>query len=315
MQPIRSFRQLQLYAYVLLFAGIPTAIVAILFREVETQSVGQWTLIFLVVPLWLFSYVMVAGSISRIALKGMVPGLYPRDLTHSVYGPRRLHAICWTSIYYFTPLYHLLLALPLLKRLLFRLFGYRGSLDFTIYPDAWVRDLPLLSIGPGAYIANRATLGTNICLRSGEILVDRITIGARTYVGHLAVIGPGNKIGEDAEIGVGTTLGINVRIGNRTVVGAIAGLNHGCTIGANCRIDSMVYIGQKARIADKIHIHYGSVVPDRANILSQEQANLCRPAQSSISALCMHETRPSYGIDSHTEQLGQPEGIAVKDEA
>ncbi len=288
---VGAFRCLFLYAYVLLFAAVPSAIVGILFREIGAHRVGRWTLILLLVPIWGFSYVMVAGGLSRFGLRGMVAGLYPRNLANPVYGPRRLHAICWTSIYYFTPLYHILLALPPLKRLLFRLFGYRGSLDFTIYPDAWVRDLPLLSIGPGAYIANRATLGTNICLRSGEILVDQITIGAKAYIGHLAVIGPGNDIGEDAEIGVGTTLGINVRVGRHTIVGAIAGLNHGCTIGAHCRIDSMAYVGQKATIADKIHIHYGSIVPDRANIVTQEQADLCRPAQSAMSPLRIQEAR------------------------
>ena len=59
-----------------------------------------------------------------------------------------------------------------------RLFGYKGSLDVTIYPDAWLRDLPLLDLSPGAYVANRATMGTNMVRPDGTILVDRITVGA-----------------------------------------------------------------------------------------------------------------------------------------
>jgi hypothetical protein len=49
----------------------------------------------------------------------------------------------------------------------FRLFGYRGSMKFTVYPDTWIRDLPLLMFGEGAYVSNRATLRTNIVLSNG----------------------------------------------------------------------------------------------------------------------------------------------------
>ena len=38
----------------------------------------------------------------------------------------------------------------LYPRDVFRIFGYRGSMDFTIYPDTWIRDLPLLDFGEGA---------------------------------------------------------------------------------------------------------------------------------------------------------------------
>jgi hypothetical protein len=48
--------------------------------------------------------------------------------------------------------------------LAFRLLGHRGSLDFKVDPDTWIRDLPLRDLGPGAYVSNRATLGTNMVL-------------------------------------------------------------------------------------------------------------------------------------------------------
>jgi hypothetical protein len=69
-----------------------------------------------------------------------------------------MYGLCWTSLYYCKPVYHFCLCVPWLKALVFRLFGYRGDLNFTVYPDTWIRDLPLLDFGKGAYISNRATL-------------------------------------------------------------------------------------------------------------------------------------------------------------
>ena len=83
-----------------------------------------------------------------------MPGSFPRDLRAPLYRGRRLYGLCWTAVYYFTPVYWLFLTVPLLRRALFRLFGYRGQMDFTVYPDTWIRDLPLLEFGRGAYVGS-----------------------------------------------------------------------------------------------------------------------------------------------------------------
>lgn len=261
--------------YLLIICGVPLAVAAtpLLFARTALAKVASLAL----APLtFLVAYVLTCGLLARLTSSALTAGKMRRDLGHVVYGPRRLHALCWTAVYYCSPVYHAVLTLPWLKWLTFRLFGYRGSLQFTIYPDSWIRDLPLLDIGAGAYIANRATLGSNICLRSGDILVDRITIGARAMVGHMAIVGLGDVIGDDAEIGVGTTLGMNVHVGARTTVGAIVGLNHGARIGDDCEIESMSYVGKKAVIANGIRVHAASMVPDRAVLLTQEDADRCR---------------------------------------
>src|SRR5690349_8382785 len=72
---------------------------------------------------WLFaaplvfcvSYVLIAGLLSMVGQRAIVPGKFPRDLKHQVYGPRRLYGLCWTAVYYFAPLYWLCLTVPLLK--------------------------------------------------------------------------------------------------------------------------------------------------------------------------------------------------------
>jgi carbonic anhydrase/acetyltransferase-like protein (isoleucine patch superfamily) len=260
--------------YLFTIAGLPLVAGAAIARYLVAR--GLWMFAGLVTPPVLcISYILTCGGLSRLSLSSITPGRMRRDLRQTGYASRRLYGLCWTSIYYFPPLYHLILVLPPLKWLTFRLFGYRGTTNFAIYPDSWLRDLPLLDIGAGSYIANRATIGTNICLRGGDIIVDRIAIGARAMIGHEAILGLGNKIGEDVEIGVRTTLGVHVSVGARTVIGALVGINHRARIGADCEIGSMAYIGRKALVADGLKIHSASVVPDRARISTQQEADSC----------------------------------------
>ena len=109
---------------------------------------------------------------------------------------RRLYGICWTSVYYFKPVYGIILSIPWSKTIVFRLFGYKGALDISIYPDTWIRDLPMLRVESGAYIANRATLGTNINLVDGNTIIGNITLKKGSMVGHLTKVGMGVTHGE-----------------------------------------------------------------------------------------------------------------------
>src|SRR5262245_12126123 len=120
-------------------------------------------------------FLVTAAILSLPHQKAIVAGRYPRAISHPVYFHRRLYGLCWTSVYYFTPVYFLTLSIPFLKKIVFRGFGYKGDLDFTTYPDTWIRDLPLLKIGRGAYLSNKATIGTNIAFPDGSILVDSVT--------------------------------------------------------------------------------------------------------------------------------------------
>lgn len=192
----------------------------------------------------------VAGLLSLPHQKGVVPGLFPRSVSHPVYFHRRLYGLCWTSLYYCTPVYYLCLSLPLLKRLTFRLFGYRGSMAFTVYPDTWIRDLPLLHFGRGVYVSNRATLGTNIVTRNGGILMDEIRLDEGSVVGHLTMLGPGVRLDRGATIGVGCGIGIKARIGERAKVGAMSSIGHG------------VQVGRRAKVGDGAAIEPGVVVDD-----------------------------------------------------
>jgi len=205
--------------------------------------------------LFAFAYVSVAGCLSRPHQRSIVPGKFPRSLDDPTYLDRRLYGLCLTAVYYFTPIYAAVLYIDPFRRYFFRLFGYRGQLDFTIHPDTWIRDLPLVSIGKGAYVANQATIGTNIVADFGKsIWVDRIEIGAGSVVGSHSLIAPGGKVGAGVEIGIRTICGLKARIQDGANIGPDCAIGHGAVIGAEAKV------GRRAEIDVRVRIPAGAAV-------------------------------------------------------
>ncbi len=233
---------------------------------------GKYVGMAMVLPIFAVTFIFVAGMISRIGKKGVLRGKFPRELSNPVYFARAVYGAAWTQLFYFRPLYAMALAVPPLRRLMFRVFGYSGNLDFILYPDTWIRDLPILKVGKGAYLSNRSTIGTNMCLTDGSILVDGIEIAEKSMVGHLTMLAPGVKIGVESEVGVGCAMGIRVRIGNRVSIKPSTTVNHGCHLEDGCDIGTMSFIGLRAHVGPGIKIKAGANIPAGANILSQEEA-------------------------------------------
>jgi len=249
--------------------GIPFTIAVVPFSYVN-NSVLRIVLLVFAPAVFGASHAIVAGLLSRLFQHGIRRGKFPRDLRDKVYGPRRLYSLCWTSLYYFTPVYFSVLSIPILKRIVFRLFGYKGSMKFTTYPDTWLRDLPLLLIGENAYLSNKATLGTNMCLMDGTILVDTVTVEKNAIVGHLPMLAPGSYIGEGAEVGVGVCIGMGVRLMKGSKVGPNSVLNHGTVLGENAEVGTMSYVGVRVVVGDHVKIPGGANIPSGAKILSQQ---------------------------------------------
>jgi len=254
--------------YLVVIAGGPFALIAAAMRSTRSP-LAFYSVLATSPALYAIAYVLIAGLLSRLTIRAVTPGRYPRDVSHRVYGPRRLYSLCWTAIYYWSPMYHAILAIPALKRLTLRLFGYRGSVDFQTYPDTWLRDLPLLSIGKGAYLSNKATVSPNMCLRSGKIIVLPVSIGAHTMIGHLTMIAPGVDIGADSEVGVGAALGVNACVGSHTLIDHEVILDHEAAVGDRCVIGTRSYVGRKAVIRSGLRVPPASVVPARAILTTQ----------------------------------------------
>ena len=214
-----------------------------------------------------------AGLFSRLAQSGIKRGKFPREPYHPVYFKRRVYGALWTQVFYFKPVYSVVLAIPVFKTWVMRLFGYENSTDFTVYPDTWIRDLPCLKIGAGAYLSNRATIGTNICLADGHILVDNVRVAEKGLIGHLAMLAPGAKVETGAEIGVGCSIGIRVSVKAGASVKPDCTINHGAVIGEGASIGTKTYLGLKCSIGAGLQIPAGANIPNGAILLTQEDVN------------------------------------------
>lgn len=278
-----------LLAFALLTAifGLPTLLCAAL---VAAAAPYGWPLLaptLLALPLiGTTLFVLTAGLLSRPHHHAIRPGRFQRDLADPTYRARRLYGLCWTSVYYATPLYFLVLSLPWLKRLTFRLFGYRGQMQFTVYPDTWIRDLPLLDFGPGAYVSNKATLGTNVAQANGSLLVDRISVGAGALVGHLAMLSTGTVLEEGAEVGVGCAVGSKVRFRRNAAVAACCAVGHLADLGEDVRVGYMSSIGIAARIDAGLRLPQVAIVPNRCRVANQADVDaLISSSQSPVARL------------------------------
>jgi carbonic anhydrase/acetyltransferase-like protein (isoleucine patch superfamily) len=256
---------------------------------VGSATLAWWLLapVLVVAPLlYGVTFVVVAGLLSLPHQHAVRPGRFPRNLTDPTYRARRLYGLCWTAVYYATPLYFLALSLPWFKRLTFRLFGYRGQMDFTVYPDTWIRDLPLLEFGKGAYVSNKATLGTNVAQSNGSLLVDRVSVGPGALVGHLAMVSTGTVLEEGAEVGVGCAVGSKVRFRKDSFIGACCAVGHLVELGEGCNVGYMSSIGIAARIGPGVRLQQVSIVPNRARVDDQAAADaLLSSAQSPLPRL------------------------------
>lgn len=229
------------------------------------------------------------GLMSRPFQKGIIAGKFPREPFHKVYFSRRVYGACWTQVFYFKPVYSVILAIPVFKKLVFRLFGYKGQIDFTVYPDTWIRDLPLLKIEKGAYLANRATIGTNLVLTDGSILVQGVQLETRALVGHLCIIGTGARIGERAEIGMRSSIGIRVRVLTEANIKPHCAINHGTVVKERASIGTMSLVGMKCMIGENVRVPSGAIIPDGAVL--QTQADCDRYFSSEVSDLVQYKER------------------------
>lgn len=264
-------KKLLIPIYLLLIFGTP----AVLTGAPLLLAYPVWaklTYLLLAPLVFSFSFVLVAGLLSKPHQNGIVAGRFPRDMNHPVYGHRKLYGVCWTAVYYFKPVYFIFLSVPVLQTFLFRLFGYKGNTDFTVYPDTWIRDLPLLDIGKGAYLSNRATLGTNIVMKDGRILVGEIRIGPGTIVGHLSASSPGATYGANVQIGAGTLIGMKVHLADGVDIGAGTVIDHGCSLESGVRVNTRAYIGTRSIIGANAVIPAGAVLAPRSVIEKAEAA-------------------------------------------
>lgn len=154
-----------------------------------------------------------------------------------------------------------------LKEKFFRTFGYKGQVNFTIYPKCWLRDLPLLDIGNNVYLGDNILLGTNQVTPDQKTLVvgaikigddcifnQGCTVGGKTTIGRNGVIGFevgigfNNKIGDNAKIGERSTIGHGNQIADNVTIGFMSKIGHFCIIEEGVQVEEMTEIPSYSRV-------------------------------------------------------------------
>ncbi len=282
--------KLLIQIYTMIIWCVPPA-VAVLPLLLTRTLPGRLASALVIVPLYGAAQLFTCGFLSRPHRWAIRDGRFHRSIDDPIYGPRRLHALCWTSIYY-SPIYPAYLINGLAKRCLFRLFGYQGELAFTCYPDTWIRDLPILRIGRGSYLSNKSTIGTNLALQNGCIFVEGIVIGKEVMVGHLTMIAAGTTVGDHVEIGHGTGCGVRVQLGELAIVSGGCGIDHKSQIGERAEIGMRSYIGLGAHIGPGIKLPPGANVPCGAKLATQADVDRYLSSETeSLNALRLELSR------------------------
>jgi carbonic anhydrase/acetyltransferase-like protein (isoleucine patch superfamily) len=243
------------------------------------------------------SFMLVAGLLSIPHHQGIIPGRFPRDSGHVVYGHRKLYGLCWTALYYFKPIYWICLTFPALKKVTFRRFGYKGNVDFAVYPDTWIRDLPLLNIGKGAYLSNRATLGSNMIMPDNKIVVTPIVIGEGSIIGHLACIA-GVRVDKNVVVGIGSTVGSHVHLQDGSQIGPCGGIDHGTVVGKKGPDRLPHNTGLGSSIGENCHIEANSAIRARTHV-------------ATTVALSINSNTPTADVGPPAEDLLADEGKDV----
>ena len=150
-----------------------------------------------------------------------------------------------------------------LKTRFFRAFGYRGEVNFTIYPQCWLRDLPLLDIGKNVYLGDNILLGTNMVTPDQKALfVGKISIGNNCLFSQGCSIGGKTSIGEE------TKVGFEVAIGFRNTIGKCVNIGERSTIGHGNKIGDNVTIGYHSKIRHSCIIEDGVIIEEMSDIPS-----------------------------------------------
>jgi acetyltransferase-like isoleucine patch superfamily enzyme len=256
----------------ILIYGVPCMLCLLPFLLVQQT----WTVLLMAIAIpfvYALSFVMVAGLLNLPFQKAIVKGVFPRDSRFPLYAMRRCYGICWTSVYYFKPLYNFILSFPFYKWICLRLFGYKGSININLYPDSWIRDLPLLRIENGVYISNRCMLGTNVSLIQSATMVGNVTIKKGALIGADAKVGLGSTVGENTEFSIEVITGLHVKIGSNNFIGAKTEISHYVKIGSSNKIGICCFIGTGAVIEDNLTLPSNTHIPDGANIQTMEDLN------------------------------------------
>lgn len=213
-------------------------------------------------------------------------GKFVRDTNNSDYNDRLIYTKELRNFLYNPAVLNVVFGDNDLKEQFFRAFGYKGKVNFTIYPKCWLRDLPLLDIGENVYLGDNILLGTNQVNPDQKVLVvGKIKIGDNSIfnqgctVGGKTTIGQNCIIGFESAMGFGNTLGDNVKLGERTTIGHCNRIAADVTIGFTSKIGNFCIIEEGVEIPEMTEIPSYSLVTKEGVFSRRKNTNKVMPIE------------------------------------
>jgi acetyltransferase-like isoleucine patch superfamily enzyme len=198
----------------------------------------------------------------QAVVRNIKPGAFKRGEDTRDYADRLVYTREFRRFIYNPAVLNVIFSDIELKTRFFRTFGYKGQMDFTIYPNCWLRDLPMLEIGKGTYLADGILLGTNQVSVDQKVLrVGTIKIGARCVFDQQCKLGYNSVIGDDCIIGIQSAIGLKCRMGNDVKIGESSTIRHGVTIGDGAVLGSETQVGSFSVIEAGVNLPEFSRVP------------------------------------------------------
>jgi NDP-sugar pyrophosphorylase family protein len=141
-----------------------------------------------------------------------------------------------------------------------------------------------------------------MCLRDGTILVAPVWIGARSMVGHSALIAPGVSIGDDVEVGVASAVSVGVLVGDRTRIGHCSDIDRKVVIGPDCSLNECARIGFASTIPEGTRTLFGLTVPPKSRLGRRHNPNELAQGQGIVRSARFDRGSNVGRIDSAIEQ-------------
>jgi acetyltransferase-like isoleucine patch superfamily enzyme len=217
-------------------------------------------------------------------------GKFERDRNDKDYNDRIVYTQELRNFIYNPAVLNVIFGEQELKEKFFRAFGYKGTVNFTIYPKCWLRDLPLLDIGNNVYLGDNILLGTNqVTPDQKTLVVGKIKIGDDCIFNQGCSVGGKTTIGNACIIGFETAIGFGNRMGNEIKIGERSTIGHCNKIGDNVTIGYMSKIGHFCIIEEGVEIDEMAEIPSyslvtKEGIFSRRNTNNIKPIERKLSA-------------------------------
>ena len=204
------------------------------------------------------------------ALANIKAGRFPRRPEHPVYKDRLYYTQALRAYLYNPALLNIIFSDAPLKTLFFRTFGYQGPMDFTIYPNVWLRDLPLLHFGERVYLGDGLLLGTNqVSIDQARLTVGPISIGADTVLDQQVALGYSSHIGASCHLGFRAGLGIHCVVGDNSKIEETVVIGHGVQLGQSVTVKQRAHIGNMSVVDDGLTVEASQIVPPFSHVTAE----------------------------------------------